>query len=214
MPREPITVYLVRHGESEWNHEGRIQGQSDSLLSELGMRQAQGIRDHFAGLPLTAIYASSLQRCRTIAELLVEGRDIPLVYMHGLMERSQGEWEPLLIEEANRRYPEARQRLREDAKAAPPGGESAIEVWDRLQVAWRRILDRSHGAVAVVSHSGIISMLLGTILGLPRATPFAGYPFFIGQGSISRVEVPPRGGSVVHSINDTCHLRGLSGGRG
>lgn len=213
MPDEPLTVYLIRHGESEWNREGRIQGSSDSPLTPLGLLQAERIRERFADIPLTAVYASSLQRCRTIAQMLVEDRpQVPLVFMHGLMERSQGEWEPMLIAEANRLFPEERRRVREDATARPPGGESAIDVWDRMNVSWRRLNDRSHGSIAIVSHSGIISMILGYTLDLPRGTPFGKYPFYLASGGISVVEVPRRGGAVVLKINDTCHLEGLQDG--
>ncbi|MBI2886331.1 MAG: histidine phosphatase family protein [Chloroflexi bacterium] len=215
MAEEPLTIYLIRHGQSQWNREGRVQGQSDSPLSALGLLQAQRLWDRLAGVPLTAVFSSSLQRCRSVAELLAEDREVPLVYMHGLMERSQGDWEPLLIEEANRLFPEERQRVRWDPRAAPPGGESAVEVWDRLHVAWRRLLERSHGAVAVVSHSGVLSMILGSTLGLPRDTPFAGYPFYLAPCSVTTLatqeqDYPVRQRRlVVLGINDVCHLRGL-----
>ena len=210
MADESLTIYLVRHGESEWNREGRIQGTVDSPLTPLGFRQSGRIKAYFDDIPLTAVYASSLQRCRTLAEMLVKGRDIPLVYMHGLMERSQGDWEPLLIQEANRLFGEERRRVREDASARPPGGESAIDVWDRMDISWRRLIGRSRGSIAVVSHSGILSMILGNTLGLSRGTPFGKYPFYLSSGGISVIEMPGRGAGVVHQINDVCHLEGLA----
>ena len=216
MTTQLATIYLIRHGESEFNREGRVQGQADSPLSELGVRQARRLQERFATKPLTAVYSSPLQRCRAMAEYLVEQRDIPIVYVKELMEQAFGEWEPLFWEEANRLFPEERRRVQTDAYAAPPGGESAVEVWDRVQVAWQTILSPTHGDVAVVCHGGVIKMLLGSLLGLPREGPLSRYAFSLGSAGVSTLKVTE--GSVsdgspdimIFGVNDDRHLDGLA----
>ena len=212
---DPRTIYLIRHPESDGNREGRLQGHLDSPLSELGMLQGQRLRERFAPVEFSALYASSLARCRLVADLLAQDKGIAPRYLEGLKERSYGAWAQLTLAEANRRFPAERERVRTDPYAAPPGGESAVEVWDRVQDSWGEILRAGHDRLVVVSHAGTLVTLLGSLIGLPRETPWGAYPFRLANAGVSMVEIGGWGTrAAIHLLNDTCHLEGLPLGAG
>ena len=95
--------YLVRHGETSWNREGRIQGHADVALSEPGRRQMQRIAARLAGYDFAAIYCSDLARAKDSALAIVDGRGVSVETDSDLREFSYGEWEGLTIGEVESR---------------------------------------------------------------------------------------------------------------
>jgi probable phosphoglycerate mutase len=86
-------LVLVRHGETAWNHDGRLQGQTDVPLSEFGRAQAARLRERLRDEPFAAAYSSDLSRCWETATTVVADRDVPLRPMVGLREVHLGAWQ-------------------------------------------------------------------------------------------------------------------------
>lgn len=154
------TILLVRHGQSEWNREGRWQGHADPPLSEVGRRQAHELAANLASVELDAIYSSDLKRARATAEIVAEKRGIPVVADVTLREIDVGEWSGLTTAEIERRYPEGLRR-----HAAGDDGWQEGEPHDamsaRIVSAIRRIAaDHPDGQVLCVLHGGVMRALL------------------------------------------------------
>lgn len=147
-------ILLVRHGQSEWNADGRWQGQADPPLSELGLRQAAHAAQAIGAVD--AVVASPLQRAHRTAEVIAaEIGYEPVIVLDGLMERSAGEWEGLTRVQIEERYP----GYLDDGRR-PPGWEGDDELLERVLGA----LDAIHrtcpgGEVVAVTHGGVIMNL-------------------------------------------------------
>jgi alpha-ribazole phosphatase len=161
-------LLLVRHGQTTWNGEARIQGQTDTALSDLGERQARRLGARLAGEAIDAAYASDLQRAWRTAEIALDGRPHEIVRDPAWRELHFGAWEGLVYDDAARRDPDlAKRRLRDPAHVAPPGGENLADLARRVLPAAQR-LHTSHGGqtVVVVTHGGCVRVLVCTLLGL------------------------------------------------
>lgn len=152
LPSPAVTrVLVVRHGQSEWNADGRWQGQENPPLTDLGRRQAL----HAAGAvgAVDAIYASPLERATRTAHLIAESVGVgPVVLLPGLMERHAGEWQGLTRAQIERAFPgylEAGER--------PPGWEADDLVEQRVMGALDSIAEEHpDGHVLAVAHAGVI----------------------------------------------------------
>lgn len=148
-------LFLVRHGESTWNADGRWQGQADPPLSALGERQAQaavrGVNE-----TVHAIWTSDLVRAARTAEILADGLGTDLPHADTrLRERDAGEWSGLTRAEIDERWPGYLAERR-----APPGFEDDAHLGDRAEVVLREIARAHPGAtILVVTHGGVIRTL-------------------------------------------------------
>jgi alpha-ribazole phosphatase len=147
-------LILIRHGETDWNIEGRYQGQSDVPLNSTGIKQAQDLAQQLRHEPLDAIYSSDLARAKGTAEILSRINGAPLFLDPRLREIDQGEWEGMLFQDIRSRFTEAfEERLRDPLQVAPPGGETVGQVRQRVLEAVDEIVDHyPRGLVAIVSH--------------------------------------------------------------
>jgi phosphoserine phosphatase len=197
-------LLLVRHGESTWNFEHRIQGQSDPPLSEEGRRQAERLGRRLHGLPLEAFYSSDLKRAFETAEVLASATGMNPEPMRALREIYLGEWEGLQTEELAQRYPEAwRTWSAEPDWDLVPGGEGAARFESRVAAAVDELFARHHeGDVLVVTHGGVIQTALGGVLGRPSRGLFV---FKIQNASITLLE-KRNGRLVIAGVNDTGRL--------
>ena len=133
-------LLLVRHGETDWNAEGRLQGHTDRPLSDYGRRQARELADELDGEEFEAVYASDLARARETAEILGERLGLPVVLEPDLREKNWGSWEGLTPAER---------------VGVEFVGESTGEHTARTLRALRRIAERHPaGRVLVVTHGG------------------------------------------------------------
>jgi phosphoserine phosphatase len=197
---------LVRHGQSTWNREHRIQGQLDPPLSEEGRAQAMGVARRLRSRSLAGFYASDLKRALETAELIGEAVGLTPSTEEGLREIFLGEWEGLTTEELAQRFPEAWARWTEEPSwDVVPGGEGAIAFEARVNAQIDSILARhQHGDVLVVTHGGVIQVALHRVIGRPNHGLF---PFRIENASISVIE-KRNSRFVVSGVNDTSHLEG------
>ena len=99
-------LYLVRHGETEWNVEGRIQGHTDVELSDWGRQQAQAMAQRLSGVPFDVAYTSDLSRSRETAQIILGQRDTSLHSTDRIREFHKGVFEGLTVHEYMRRYPD------------------------------------------------------------------------------------------------------------
>lgn len=147
-------LILIRHGETDWNNEGRYQGQSDVPLNATGQKQAEDLAQMLRHETLDAIFSSDLARAQQTAQILSDMNGASLFLDSRLREIDQGEWEGMLFDDIRRRYIKAfEKRLRDPLQVAPPGGETVGQVRERVLEAINEIINRyPHGLVAVVSH--------------------------------------------------------------
>jgi broad specificity phosphatase PhoE len=197
-------LFLIRHGESTWNFEHRIQGQSDPPLSEEGRLQAERLGRRLIGQPFAGFYSSDLKRALETAGAIAAatgGRPEPI---KALREIYLGEWEGLRTEELARRFPEAwRAWIAEPNWDLVPGGEGAERFETRVVGAVDALFARHpRGDVLVVTHGGVIQVALQSVLGRSSRGLFV---FRIQNASITMIE-RRNGRAVIGGVNDTGHL--------
>lgn len=199
------TWYLVRHGETEFNAEGRLQGHTDVPISPRGRGQARMVAKRIAEVPFVAAYASDLARTVETARLALDGRDIPLHLRADLRERSVGEWQGVSRSEIQS---DQFSRFRDgDAEFAPPGGESMSALAQRAKEAHQSIA-AGHGDdddVLIVSHGYFLRVLAIVLLHLPIETNGS---LLTDNASVSIIRHTARG-IQLGLWNDTSHLGGL-----
>jgi broad specificity phosphatase PhoE len=163
------TLYLARHGQSDWNAETRWQGHADRPLTELGRRQAGQLADRLADVPLAAVYSSDLERARATAEAVAGPRGLAVVPLADLREIDVGSWSGLTRAEAEERFPAAYLRWAEGGQGWDDG-ETYEQMTDRVVRAVVGIGARHTGeSVLVVAHGGPIRALHATALGIDIA---------------------------------------------
>src|SRR6185437_225979 len=155
MSLQGARLWVVRHGETDWNVERRVQGHTPTHLNENGRAQARGLREFFAGRWVGAAYASDLPRAYETAEIIMEGRGVEVVRKAGLRERSLGRYEGMLSAEVHA----ARTALGLEQSgdladwARMPGCEGNAELFERAMKALKEISDAHAGQdVLVVCH--------------------------------------------------------------
>ncbi|MDO8532247.1 MAG: histidine phosphatase family protein [Dehalococcoidia bacterium] len=209
-----MLLYLVRHGQTDWNRLHRIQGHSDTPLNETGRAQAQALARTFAEKPLSAVYSSPLRRARDTAEAIARVHRSPDESgRHGLSVRTLDELKELQVgaldgvtlTEMRERYGDFLARWRRDASVRlPGGGETLVELQARAWPAIQRIGQVHAGEqVAVVTHSFLMQVVISAVLGLPL-DHFRRVR--VSEGGVSTVEFSSDSRPRLVAMNDCCHL--------
>lgn len=201
-------LLLVRHGRSEMNAAGRIQGWLDSPLDEVGRAQSLAVARRLQRESPVIVYTSTLRRASETAEIIGAELGLPVVPDERLIERGVGDIAGMNGEEIESQFPGFVEEWRLSRRmVVPPGGE-AVEVFSaRVRAAFDEIVGRHNGQViVVVTHGGVLANYMGYLLGI-EAGRWA--PFSFGNGSLSVVEFGERGVRVL-GINERCHLEGIS----
>ena len=161
-------LYLIRHGETDYNNALRFQGQTDIPLNQKGIEQAEKAADFFRDIPLQAIYTSTLIRAKTTAEIIAGVKGMVVQETDALREMSFGIWENMNSKDIQKKYAkEWKDFFASPARTTIPQGESMLDVQKRAYPTVQEILDRyPEGDVAFVAHGGIIRVLMCTMLGL------------------------------------------------
>jgi len=203
-----MRLLLIRHGETDWNVEARIQGLSDIPLNARGRWQADLLGRALATEPLTAIYASPLQRAQHTALSVAQVHGLPVQTHPGLSELDQGVLEGVLAKEL-REHPAGIVQAWEagDLSIVIPGGESLEVLQDRAWAAIEEIRAAHDPAstVAVVSHNLTTKVIVCAALGLPLATYRR---LRKDNGSVSLLDLLPSHNILVR-LNDVSHYAGL-----
>lgn len=202
-----LRLYLIRHGITRWNHEARMQGQSDIGLAPEGLEQARLVARRLAAEHLDAVWSSDLARARDTAAEIASLHHLPVQVTRLLRECGFGAWEGLTEADiVDRGQEDALRAYRADpVRCRPPGGERLEEVWARILQAVEHLREAyPAGSVAVVGHGGSMRAILCSALG---CTVECMRRIWLDNASLSIVEYD--GDRVwVKLMNDTCHLAG------
>jgi broad specificity phosphatase PhoE len=206
-------LLIVRHGETPWNAEGRLQGHADIDLSEKGRQQAREVAKRLADTPIDVAYSSDLARAWHTAQIVLDQRDVPLHSNEGLRERFYGVFEGLTVEERQAQFPdEFAASLIKDLEFASPGGESALGTLRRMTGVIGEIKERHlNETVLIVGHGGSLRSAIIALMELP---PEATWRFVMANCSLTVIDTYPDN-AVLGLYNDTSHLDGsgsLTGG--
>ncbi len=200
-----LKLYLIRHGETDWNADGRIQGHSDIELNSRGLEQARRLA---ARMPdegnFAAIYASPLKRAYKTAEMIGSALELPITRDPRLLERSLGQLEGLTMGDIREKYPDVHRAWTEGGhRPHIPGEESREAFVKRVQSFLTDVRAKhSDGRVVAITHGGTINMLLLVALDLDIERPL---PFYIDNASINVIQWGERGARL-RVLNDAYHL--------
>jgi probable phosphoglycerate mutase len=202
-------IILIRHGETAWNAERRLQGHLDIPLNAEGERQARLLAETLAPDRIDLLVSSDLQRARQTAQAVANLRGLPLLVEPGLRERCYGGFEGLLYAEIEQRFPaEFAAWQGRDIDGSLPEGKNRGETF-------RQFFERATGAIlalaaahpgrtlALVAHGGVLECAYRLALGLPLETP---RDFKVYNASINRFRVQ-EGRLVLESWGEVAHLR-------
>jgi broad specificity phosphatase PhoE len=197
-------LFIVRHGETVWNREGRIQGHTDVGLSDRGIEQAAQLARRLGAVRFDAAYASDLCRASETAAVILQGREVPLYPTPRLREYHKGAFEGLTDAELRSRFPfEYPSYIAKDLDYAPDGGESTRDVSARMTGVISEIKERHLGdSVLVVGHGGSLRAAMMALLGMPLD---ANWRFVFGNCTLTIVDTY-HDNAVLRLFNDASHL--------
>ncbi|CAA0134819.1 Glucosyl-3-phosphoglycerate phosphatase [Mycolicibacterium vanbaalenii] len=186
-------LVMLRHGQTEYNAGSRMQGQLDTDLSELGREQAVAAAEVLAKRQPLLIVSSDLRRALDTAVALGDRSGQPVSIDTRLRETHLGDWQGMTHLEVDAVAPGARLAWRDDARWAPHGGESRVDVAARSMPLMRELVagqpewggDEPDRPVVLVAHGGLIAALTGALLGLPVDN----WPVLGGMGNASWVQL-------------------------
>ena len=202
-----MRLIVVRHGETFYNAQRRLTGQSDIPLNSLGERQAVALGDCLAMEHLDAIVTSDLERTRVTARTIASSHGLLVQEDSDLRELAFGEWEGFTYDEVLAKDANQVSLWREDSTIyAPPGGETVAQLRDRCARALMRWqTEYPDASVLWVTHGGLIGVLLCHVLGIDLKRR---WQFSHDNASISELRL--RGDRlIIVRLNETAHIRAL-----
>jgi probable phosphoglycerate mutase len=201
---------LLRHGETAWNAETRIQGQLDVTLNDRGRWQAGRLALALAGEAFDAIYSSDLARAHATAQAVAAAQGLAVQADTALRERGFGRFEGLTYAEIEERFPEEAQRWRRrEAGFGPGGGEPLAAFYERSVAAVTRCAARHPGqSIAVVAHGGVLDCLHRAAAGIALDAPRS---WQLGNAAINRL-LFVEGRFVLIGWDDRGHLEAAEPG--
>ncbi len=202
-----MQILLLRHGETDWNLQGRCQGAADLDLNETGIQQAKEIAQHLKGEKIDVIYSSALKRAISTAEAIGQAHNLTVTIDDDFRELHHGEFEGLTFTEIQAAYPDFIHKWRnEPAELLIPGGERLVSVekrvWDGVSRITRR--HRPGETAVIVSHNFPILAILCRITG----TPLNQYrSFHLDPCGLNRISHSQTEGWRIVQINDRSYGR-------
>lgn len=199
-------LYLIRHGETLWNAERRMQGWTDSPLSERGIQQARALAERLRKVEFAAIYSSPTGRAFQTAEIVRDRRALDIVPRPELREINLGDWEGRKWEELAKEEPERAERFWQSPHLYEPrSGETYEQVRQRAVPAIHEIA-AAHGAeekVLVVTHTVVLKLIVAHFEGQPLAGIWE--TTYLKPTSLTLVRVE-NGEGTVEGVGDVSHL--------
>jgi probable phosphoglycerate mutase len=204
---------LVRHGETDWNRQGKFQGKIDVPLNETGKQQSRKAGEFLASVPIDSAITSPMLRPKETAEIILGDRsDIQLQLQPDFREIGHGLWEGKLEAEIDRMYPGELEKWRTTPEVVQmPEGENLQQVWDRAIAAWEDMVQQlsANGTKTylVVAHDATNKVILCHLLGL-RPADF--WKIKQGNGGVTVIDYPhgASGMPVLQAMNITTHITG------
>ncbi|MBK9441991.1 MAG: histidine phosphatase family protein [Comamonadaceae bacterium] len=200
-------IIAIRHGETTWNVDARIQGHLDIALNATGRLQAQRVAQALADEMVDAVYASDLQRAWQTADAIASATQSPLTADKGLRERGFGEFEGKSYAEVETLWPQhALQWRTRDPLWAPPAGESLLAMRDRVLTTATRLAGQHQGGqIVLVAHGGVMDLLYRLATSQDLQAPRT---WQLGNAAINRLLWTPDGFTLV-GWADSGHLDNL-----
>jgi alpha-ribazole phosphatase len=201
-----VKLFLIRHGQTEWNSQGRYQGAQDTILTKTGIKQARLARKYLSGVNFANFYSSPKKRAIQTANIITDGLNIKVNIREDLKELNFGKWEGLTFENINTRYKQDYQSWLSDPYNNPPtDGESFKVLLERAGSEINKIVSENlEGSnVGVVTHGGVIIALLVNWLQIPSQ---CWRSLIQRQGAIN-VVVIDKEFPYISQINYTGHLQ-------
>lgn len=201
-------IIAIRHGETPWNVDTRIQGHRDIPLNDRGRWQATQVARALAGEPIAAVYASDLLRAHATGAAIAEAAGAPLHAEPDLRERSFGELEGRTFAEIEAALPEQARRWRQrDPHFAPEGGESLTLLRARIAEVTARLAARHLGEqIVLVAHGGVLDVLYRLATGQELQAPRT---WLLANAAVNRLLWTPEALTLV-GWGDTGHLDGAA----
>ena len=198
-----LRLYFMRHGETVWNTERRYQGMTDIELSEEGLRQAECAAKRFKNIKIDKIYASPLKRAMKTAEKVAAEKGLEIISEDDFREIHFGEWEGKTVPELTEKYGDSYTNfIREPHKYGFPGEGSVENVINRIKPGIDKLIAEDEGNVLIVSHGGIIRLMIMYIMGLDSSW-FT--KMWINNTGVSIVEIK-NDRRLLLTLNDSAHL--------
>ena len=197
-------ILLIRHGETVWNQQGRMQGQHDSPLTPMGLQQARQLARRMKEVDFTALYSSDLGRAHQTARCIADATGHEVFADQGLRERDFGIFEGLTNAEIRVKYPDDHALFaKRDPEYRMSGGESAAEFRERVMRTLEAIVQRHPGErIVAVSHGLVLDALYRTACGMALDVP-RGFPLL--NCSVNTFRHRPEGWLAV-AVCDVAHL--------
>ena len=198
------TILLARHGETDWNRDGRWQGHSERPLDAAGQAQARALGSRLAGMEIDLLYSSDLTRARQTAEAVEHATGLEAIVDRDLREVDVGQWAGCTREQARERDPAWYREWVDGAVEGYAGGETYLELHRRSVRAFQRILEAADGRTAVVvCHGGNIRAIVSEVVGLGADQRWR--IAAVANCSLTAIE-RRRGRVTLVTFNDTGHL--------
>jgi alpha-ribazole phosphatase/probable phosphoglycerate mutase len=205
-------IYLVRHGETEWNASLKYQGQTDVPLSGKGRQQADLLGKRLDALEIEGFYSSNLIRAYDTAMIISQHHNQEIVKLPELKELNFGLWEGMNFNEIKSKYPEEINMLWEKPlHTRVPGGETIDEMIKRTVKAVKTIV-KSHnkGNIVLVSHGGVIRSIVGTVLGMDMNNYWR---LRLDNACLNIIDFPELDKGILMLFNDLSHLESAAASR-
>lgn len=200
-----MKIYLIRHGQTDWNLAGKIQGSTDIPLNDTGKEQARALAKGMESRPVTQIFSSTLQRAVTTAAAIGQSQKVDVDIIRGLEEVGFGCWEGMSWPEIQEKYPEEyRKWCMNPIDVAPPGGESQRDIYLRCAQVVEGIVAQAQGDVAIVSHGATMAYLIAYMM---REHPME-EELIVENASITTIHYSPwTQDFTIMELNDISHLQ-------
>ena len=209
-----ITLYLVRHGETEWNKSGRYQGSTDVALSDMGLAQAEKTAEYFQNIPLDGVISSPLQRAKVTAEGIAKTHGLALETTPALQELCFGDWEGKSFGEIDKLWPGMMDEMyHHPDRLRLPHGESFLDCQKRTMAFIGELLQRGDNkSYVIVSHGAAIRTIICAMLGIPLARSWnmglsnasvTTIRHYVGEKNMADL-------NMLFTLNQTSHLEDLA----
>jgi alpha-ribazole phosphatase len=201
-----VKFFLIRHGQTSWNEEGRYQGTKDTDLTRLGIKQAKLVAKYLSRVDFSNIYSSPLKRALNTANIINKNRSSRIIVRENLREIYFGKWEGMKIDEINQKYNEDYKNwLNDPFNNSPTGGEGFKELTIRTVKEIENIVNENSddSNIAVISHGGVILSLLVYWLKIPVSR----WKSIIQRGGAISIVIIDKDFPYISTINFTGHLK-------
>ena len=200
-------IYLIRHGETEWNREEIFRGRADISLNQTGFREAELIGEYLKGMDIHVVYSSPLSRARETARRIAQVFNLKVQLLEGMIDMNFGRWEGRPVKEVQIHEKELYQQWIERPHLVRfPGGESLDEVRIRAMDTLESVVQAYHGNnIVIVSHRVLNKLIICGVLGIDNS-----HFWQIGQDTAAINLIQFKEGKFILSLlNETCHLKSL-----